>query len=232
MVPVRDYSNWNERKTDGIEKREPKNKIYIIAEGAETERNYLRGFVDNYAKEFPNSITETIFLEKIGNDKGISNPKELIKLAEDQKEKHFYCEETDKMIIVFDADIYKDKEDDYKAILELGKKNGDILAITYPSFELFLLLHLEDGISVIRKYEEEILENKTKTKNKTFIYKLCNSKFGFDVKSKKSKVKAISNNLSTAIKNEKLINNDIYNCIGKLTSNVAQVLDSIIKENK
>ncbi len=58
--------------------------------------------------------------------------------------------ERDKMIIVFDADIFEEKVQDYDEVVALGEAEN-ILAVSNPAFELFLLLHFENA------YEEKIL---------------------------------------------------------------------------
>ena len=63
-----------------------------------------------------------------------------------------FDKERDKMIIVFDADIFEEKVQDYDKLVASGEKDN-ILAVTNPAFELFLLLHFENS------YEQDILPN-------------------------------------------------------------------------
>ena len=44
------------------------------------------------------------------------------------------------MIVVFDGDIFEEKVLDYDELVAEGEKNN-ILAVSNPAFELFLLLH-------------------------------------------------------------------------------------------
>ena len=48
------------------------------------------------------------------------------------------------MIIVFDADIFEEKVQDYDEVVALGEEDN-ILAVSNPAFELFLLLHFENA---------------------------------------------------------------------------------------
>ena len=91
-------------------------------------------------------------LEKTEEDKDISFPRKLIAFAESQKENLdiSFDKERDKMIIVFDADIFEEKVQDYDEVVALGEAEN-ILAVSNPAFELFLLLHFENA------YEEKIL---------------------------------------------------------------------------
>ena len=81
-------------------------------------------------------------LEKTEEDKDISFPRKLIDFAESQKENSeiMFDKERDKMIIVFDADIFEEKVLDYDEFIALGETDN-ILAVSNPAFELFLLLH-------------------------------------------------------------------------------------------
>ena len=92
-------------------------------------------------------------LEKTEEDKDISFPRKLIAFAESQKENEdiSFDKERDKMIIVFDADIFEEKVQDYDEVVALGEAEN-ILAVSNPAFELFLLLHFENA------YEEDISE--------------------------------------------------------------------------
>lgn len=122
-------------------------------------------------------------LEKTEEDRDISFPRKLIAFAESQKDNKeiAFDKERDKMIVVFDADIFEAKVQDYDDVIAKGEKNN-ILAVSNPAFELFLLLHFENS------YEQEILPNQQKIiknekeGNQTFIYKLLLSKTGINSK--------------------------------------------------
>lgn len=228
MVPIREYSNWNKRKVESLEIIEPKKKYYIFVEGQKTEAYYMKGFVNNYASNIEELI-EIKYEEKTGNDKGISNPKDLVEYAKKELVNTTYDKDTDKVIIVFDADIYKGKDREYQDILKLIRDNGFIPAVSYPSFELFLLLHKDNSYEeIIKSNIAEILENKNVSKDKKFLYKLCNDTYGFDVKSK-GKVKEIAGNFDIALIQENMVNENIDNCIGCLSCNVAYVLNMALK---
>ena len=65
--------------------------------------------------------------------------------TENQKENPeiAFDKERDKMIVVFDGDIFEEKVLDYDELVVEGEKNN-ILAVSNPAFELFLLLHYEN----------------------------------------------------------------------------------------
>ena len=92
----------------------------------------------------------------------LSNLKRLIEFAETQKSNSdiSFDREHDRMIIVIDADIYERKPDAYPEIVEMAKNYGDILAVTNPAFELYLMLHYEGSYeSDIAPNAVQILEN-------------------------------------------------------------------------
>lgn len=63
------------------------------------------------------------------------------------------------MIIVFDADVFETIRNDYNEVLALSS-DTDILAVTNPSFELFLLLHKENSFDeIIQPNYNEIIGN-------------------------------------------------------------------------
>lgn len=128
------------------------------------------------------------------------------------------------MVIVFDANIYKKDPMRYNEILELG--SGDSLAVTNPSFELFLLLHYDNSYEeIIKPNEMDILQNRKVGKRRR-IAALFTEKSGMNPK-ENSAVGELAKDIDTAIWQEKLINQDIQNAIGNLTSNVAKIIQQI-----
>lgn len=129
------------------------------------------------------------------------------------------------MIVVFDADIFEEKVQDYDEVLALGEV-GNIIAVSNPAFELFLLLHFENT------YEQYILPNEKaiikndKVGNQTFLYKLLLSKTGINSK-KNSAIGELAEKVDVAILQEKKINEDIHECKGKITCNIGKIIESI-----
>ena len=103
---------------------------------------------------------------------------------------------------------------------------GDIVAVTNPAFELFLLLHFDNSYETdILPNAEAILENK-KEGNQTFIYRLLLQRTGMNSK-KNSRIGELALKIETAISQEKQLNQNPNNCHGQLTSNIGFVIDSI-----
>lgn len=235
MAPIRSYSNWNVRNSNKEAQIEPYKHYYFICEGQNTERWYLEKFID-LRKYFSISSSINIeYLEKTKEHKTWSNPKKLFELAEYARKNGVvsFDPKRDKMIIVFDADIYEEQEENVynKLIKKLSKEN--ILCVTNPSFELFLLLHYKNS------YKEIILPNCTNIiKNDwieingeriRYIEHLFREKSGMKPKEDEH-IADLVKNICIAIEQEKNINNDISKCRGQLTSNVASVIQSIIED--
>ena len=111
MAPVRSYTNWNCRENDAKEQIEPYRKYFFICEGANTETWYFRKLIDIRKSLNIHPLIDIRLLEKTDEDKDISFPRKLITFAESQKDNQeiAFDKERDKMIVVFDADIFETK---------------------------------------------------------------------------------------------------------------------------
>lgn len=231
MAPIRTYTNWDKRPTDVEEKVEPYRKYFFICEGKNTEVWYFKKLIDIRKSLGIHPLIDIRFMEKTGEDVSISNPKALIEFAEKQKKitENDFDNKHDKMIIVFDADIYKTKSEVYKSILELaGEEN--ILAVSNPSFELFLLLHYVNSVNdIIFPEKVQILENKKEGKRR-YITKRFTDISGMNPK-ENAAIGDLAIHIDTAIEQEKLLNEDITNAIGLITCNIGKVIEDIRKDS-
>ena len=166
-------------------------------------------------------------LEKTEGDKDISFPRRLIEFAEKQKENSeiSFDKERDKMIIVFDADIFEKKVIDYDALITMGEKEN-ILAVSNPAFELSLLLHYENSYEEdIKPNEKQIIMNE-KDGHQTFIYQLLLARTGINPK-KNAMIGELAKKIDIAIEQEKKINEDIHKCKGQVTCNIGKIIEQI-----
>lgn len=228
MAPVRNYSNWNRRDADNIEQLEPYKKFFFICEGANTETWYFQKLVDLRKQLGIHPLIDICFLEKTGEDRDITYPIKLLEFADRQKknEEIGFDMEHDKMIVVFDADVFETKVENYDEILRIALENGDILAVSNPAFELFLLLHFPESYSeIIVPNQTEILKNE-KEGNQTFIYKLLLEKCGMNCK-KNPKIGELAQQIDIAIEQEKFLNQDITAARGNLTCNIGKIIADI-----
>ena len=228
MAPIRNYSGWNQRAADSQEPIEPYQKFFFICEGANTEVFYFKELI-NLRKELSiHPLIDICLLEKTDEDRNLSNPKRLIEIAEVQKSNPdlSFDPEHDQMIVVIDADIYERDPGAYPEILEIAKMYGNILAVTNPAFELFLLLHYEGSYQAdILPNAAQILENR-KVKNRRFISQLFSQRSGMNSKTNPA-VGKLAANIDIAISQEQNLNQDATNCIGKLTSNIGKIISDI-----
>lgn len=155
----------------------------------------------------------------------------MIEFAENQKENSeiAFDKERDKMIVVFDGDIFEEKVPDYDELVAEGEKNN-ILAVSNPAFELFLLLHYENSYADdIEPNVEQIIKNE-KDGHQTFIYKLLLARTGINPK-KNAAIGELAENIGIAIEQEKKINEDIHQCKGQITCNIGRIIDEIRKDD-
>lgn len=228
MAPIRNYSNWDQRTSDQQEQLEPYQKFFFICEGANTEVFYFKKLIDLRKQLNIHPLIDICLLEKTDEDKNISNPKRLLEFAEEQKSSPdiSFDMERDKMVIVIDADIFSRKKEDYGKLLMKAESYKDILAVTNPAFELFLLLHLENSYNeIILPHSNQILENQ-KVKGRRYVDRLFSEKTKMNSKSN-SAVGDLAEKIDIAIEQEKNLNQNIEECIGNLTCNIGKIIDYI-----
>lgn len=235
MTPIRTYSNWNKRSSNVDEQIEPYRRYYFICEGKNTEQWYFEKLIDIRKSLSIHSGIEIAYLEKTDEHENLANPKSLIEFADTQKKngKIKFDPKHDKMIVIFDADIFESQQSNYDEILEMGKKNN-ILGVTNPSFELFLMLHLENSAdNIIIPDSINIVENawigSNKRTRKRYVVDLLYKKKGIHSK-KDEAVAELANDVLLAIEQERKINNDIEKCKGVVTSNIGYIIQSIIDD--
>lgn len=230
MPPTRTYTDWNKEPSYNEDKIEPYRKYFFICEGKNTEVWYFKKLIDLRKKLGIHPLIDIRLMEKIDSDENLSNPKALIEFAEKQKNdpNNKFDKEHDKMIIVFDADIYKNKPEVYEKIVKTGKETN-IIAVTNPSFELFLLLHYENSYEeIIVPNIDELIKNSkvSKKSKKRYISKVFSSKSGMNAK-ENSAIGELAINVDIAINQEKKLNQDVDNAIGNLTSNIGKIIEDI-----
>lgn len=238
MPPIRELSTWNERKSDSHDKIEPARKYVFICEGQSTENRYFNVLVNNVERLELHRLVDVRQWEKTDNDSGRSDPKALIEFAHAQKDDASlnYNRDLDRMVIVFDVDIYcrvgegrtgaAECRAKYEEILGL-KEPDDIYAVTNPSFELFLMLHRKGAYqSIVLPNEQKLLENRKVSRSQRYAQKLFTDNYGINPKSNPD-VGELAHDISIAIEEERNLNHDIERCLDQLTSNVAATIDEI-----
>lgn len=230
MASIHFYSNWNKRGSDLEAQVEPYRKYIFICEGKNTEDWYISNLIDMKKELGIHSLIEIKLMKKPEGEENNSNPKKLFEYANKIKNemKDSYDANHDKMIVVFDADFYQKKAATYKDLLQEGREY--MLAVTYPSFELFLILHYEDAFEkYIKPNEKSISENKKVSKKRKFIDMLFSQISGMNSKENPNIGKLVTN-IDIAIDQERLVNQDISIALCRPTSNIASII-RMIKED-
>ena len=227
-MPVHTYTNWNTRPSDQEEQIEPFRKYFFICEGANTETFYFRRLIDLRKQLGIHPLIDIRLWEKTDKDRDISYAKKLVEFAEIQKQNidNGFDLDRDKMIIVFDGDIFEEKVQGYDELIASIEKT-DIAAVTNPGFELFLILHIDGSYErYIKKHEAEYLSVDEKGKY-SHAYNVLLKLTGMNAKTN-SRIGELAN--ITANITFQLINQDIHQLKGNVSSNVGKIIEEIINE--
>lgn len=228
-MPVHTYTNWNSRPSDQEEQVEPFRKYYFICEGANTETFYFEKLIDLRKELGIHPLIDIRLWEKTEGDKNISFAKNLAAFAKEQKSlaENEFDSDRDKMIIVFDGDIFEEKVQGYDELIA-SIEEQDIAAVSNPGFELFLLLHIEGSFEkYIKGHEVDFL---TMVDGKyAYAYNALLDATGMNAK-KNANIGNLAENVMIAIRQEKLINQDIHQLKGKVSSNIGLIIEGIINE--
>lgn len=229
-MPVHTYTNWNSRSSDEEEQVEPYRKYFFICEGANTETFYFKNLIDIRKELGIHPLIDIRLWEKTGEDRNLSFAKQLVAFAMEQKEipENEFDPEHDKMIVVFDGDIFEEKVQGYEELIREIEKR-DIVAVTNPGFELFLLLHIEGSYETYIKGQEEQYLTPDERNKYSHAYNVLRQVTGLNAK-KNPKIGIYAENVRVAIQQERMINQDIHQIKGKVSSNVGMVIKSIMNE--
>ena len=229
-MPIHTYTNWNSRPSDNEEQIEPFRKYFFICEGANTETFYFKHLVDMRKQLGIHPMIDIRLWEKAEETRTLSFAKTLAIFAEEEKAREDeFDPEHDKMVIVFDGDIFEEKVEGYDELISYIEGNNNIVGVTNPGFELFLLLHIADSYNNYIKVNEDkflIVDEKSRY---SYAEKLFRQLTGMNPK-KNPKVGELAENVLVAIEQEKHINQDIHEIKGKISSNIGKIIESIINE--
>lgn len=226
MPPLNNIETWG-RFSDGGEPIEPRRRLYLLYEGAHTERLYFSSLVALLNRMGLPKYLAVNRCDRTEDDEGASNPKKLLGLAKTvMKEDAFF--EDDEVVLVFDTDVYRKDVAGYFELLKECEDTGVVPYVTYPAFELFLLLHLENGFeSWIAPNEVEILENRKKGKRR-YLDRLFSKATGMNPKSNPN-IGKLAAKYSLACEQESNLNQDSLRAIGRMTSNVGLLVQHLLE---
>jgi hypothetical protein len=229
-MPVHTYTNWNSRPSDQVEQIEPFRKYFFICEGANTETFYFRRLIDLRKQLGIHPLIDIRLWEKTDEDRNLSFAKNLVSFAEKQKHnpENEFDYERDKMVIVFDGDIFEEKVQGYEELITQIEK-ADIAGVTNPSFELFLLLHIPGSYEEWIKGHEMDFLSRDEDGKYSYAYNVLRNLTDMNAK-KNPEIGKLADNVLIAISQEKLINQDIHVIKGKVSSNIGKIIEEIINE--
>lgn len=235
MPPLIALDTWNVR---GIsEERKPHSRCFLVAEGANTEYWYLSQLATILSKKNLPERIELKPVERTAGDRNNSHPRALAKQAkeirEDAKGDYGFEEEVDRIIIFFDADVYRGDAETYAKDLEDFRAVADI-AVTNPSFELFLILHKRNAFrDIIEPNRDGILRNgHVENGHRRYISSLVTEELGLNTKKNSKAVAALANDFDIALQEEENLNQDPDRAIGTLTSNIAKTFEQLIEAGR
>lgn len=229
-MPVHTYTNWNSRPSDNEEQIEPFRKYFFICEGANTETFYFKRLIDLRKQLGIHPLIDIRLWEKTDEDRNLSFAKNLADFAESQKNipDNDFDPDRDKMVIVFDGDIFEEKVQGYDELIT-SIEEKDIAAVTNPGFELFLILHVDGSFEkYIKGHEAEFLSVDEKGKY-SHAYNILHELTGMNAKTNQ-RIGELADNVLIAITQEKQINQDIHQLKGNVSSNIGKIIEDIIKE--
>ena len=227
-MPIHTYTNWNIRPSDEEEQIEPFRKYFFICEGANTETFYFRKLIDLRKALNIHPLIDIRLMEKTEEHSNLSYPKQLLDFAETLKDDESldFDKEHDRMIVIFDADIFEEKVSGYEELVKEGVKSS-IIGITNPGFEVFLLLHIEGAYEKCIKDNDAAFFEKDEKNRYRHPYNDLLETTGMNSK-KNSKIGDLAENVTVAIEQEKSVNQDIFDVKGKVSSNIASIIENII----
>ena len=210
--------------------REPKSKYYIIAEGDRTEFKYFCGIRNNASELKIDALIEIIPLQNEDKEKGQSHPIRKIKNFNETIKNGgiIFDAAIDRVYFVFDRDPQNFSDSQFDEVKKYVKEQtGYEMCISNPTFELFLLMHT-DEILTLDKDKMLLNERQGTKRGKRFLEKEVSRIFGCN----KSNLnfEKFKTNIRKAIQNEKYFCEDLEKLKKDLGSNVGVFLDSIISQ--
>ena len=133
--------------------------IVIASEGKDTERIYFKVL----AKEYTNPRVHVHILERSVDEQNNSSPEHVLKQLNDYKSQ-YELEADDELWLVVDKDRWTEAMLS-RVATECLQEVAMHMALSNPCFELWLLLHIEDAVSLTPEEQMLWMENRRKSKN-------------------------------------------------------------------
>ena len=237
MPPLNCLDTWD-RVTESGAVVEPRRRIFLLFEGGNSEFDYFDELINVLNRKKLPKYLAVIPTEREGSDKGASHPTRLLDFAKDIRKAgqgdadaagrvcgEVSYEAGDEIVAIFDVDIYKNSPDAYDKLLDDFQDEDVATYVTYPSFELFLFLHVENGLDDwVFPHKAEIVENKKMTGGKRrCIERLLSDATNCNPK-RRGACAHFAHSYERACREEARINQDPRSAIRTLTSNVGLLI--------
>ncbi len=199
-------------------------EVYLISIASEgkTEEQYFDGIHDLDYSE----IIKVERLEKEDETDTKSHPNHVIELLDERKE--YWQEhgiEANELWMVVDRDKQNVSEEQLNAIIDKCKKEGYNLALSNPTFELWLLMHVND----LKGYsKEDLLNNEKVNKTRRFIDKELSVILG-GYNKKNLKFENFEAGIKDAIQRANGFPTDNNSLLKELGTSVCVLVDKLIK---
>lgn len=230
-MPIHTYTGWNVRNSAEYKQIEPYKKYIFICEGVNTETFYFKKLIDLKKELGIHPLIDIRLWEKTDKDKDKSYPKILADFAEKQKYvyENKFDPEHDKIIVVFDGDIYERKVSGYKTLITDIERNGNIAAVSNPNFEMFLLLHIRGSYEkYIKNHEYDFMAPDEHGRYRK-AYDVLKQLTSMNSK-KNARIGELAKDVEVAIEQERYINQDVYAVKGKVSSNIGKIIEAIMND--
>lgn len=208
------------------QEQEPKKLIIISCEGSNTEPEYFNAMKAKLAKR----IHFLIEIEIVPKLTEASAPQSVVNNLETfLKTKYDYEANNDECWVVWDREKDEGRKKCILKIMPLCKKKRYNIAMTNPSFEFWLLLHIAD----IEKFDKNrLFENDWVNSSRRFIDKKLSELLpgGYNKKKGRFNDKIITEeNIKKALDQEKHFERKVKKIIDNLGSNIGDLVARILK---
>ena len=209
------------------EQIEENSLILISCEGKVTEPEYFEALKRKLGKK----IGSIIHVDVIPNLGPGANPQDVLSNLENHiHDVYQFREQFDSLWLVIDREKVEDRKNHLLAIHPECEDKGYRIALSNPTFELWLLMH----VAKLNDYcEDALFENAwvTPAKNKRFMEKqLSEILGGYSKKSGQFPVKILNNqNLTNAIKQHPQLNKPFEILLDELGTNVGEIVTELIE---
>lgn len=201
--------------------KEPKQIFLLACEGRHTERKYFLGIQENKEKLAILKYIKIEIFEK--SDPDLSNPLKIFEELKTKIEREGIDADEVCLIVDRDSDTFKEKQ--YIEVIAGCRENNFNLYLSNPNFELWLLFHFIEGLSL--EEEKKFLTEKGEIAKELQKYLKKNGLSRAQSFNKKILFKHYMDRIDNAIKVAKKYESDINGLKDNLGTNVYQLIEKL-----